>query len=66
MPTLARTYETAGHLVNGSFSLPQPLQARAVNAANPTSAYVPLAETSGQPTPLLAWSGPVTLSTTSP
>jgi hypothetical protein len=49
-----------GHLVNGSFSLPQALQARAVGAANPGAPYVPLAETSGQPTPLLSWSGPVT------
>jgi hypothetical protein len=49
-----------GPLVNGSFSLPQALQARAVSAANPATAYVPLAETSGQPTQLLAWSGPVT------
>jgi len=49
-----------GHLVTGSFSLPSALQARATNAANPGSAYVPLAETSGTPTPLLAWSGPVT------
>jgi hypothetical protein len=49
-----------GHLVNGGFSLPGVLQARAVNAANPGSAFVPLAETSGQPTQLLAWTGPVT------
>jgi sugar phosphate isomerase/epimerase len=49
-----------GHLVNGSFSLPQVLQTRAVNAANPGTAYVPLAETSGTPTQLLSWSGPVT------
>ena len=28
-----------GHLVNGTFSLPQPLQARARNAANTGTAY---------------------------
>ena len=49
-----------GHLVNGSFSLPQTLMARAVNSANPGAAYVPLAETSGTPTQLLTWSGPTT------
>jgi sugar phosphate isomerase/epimerase len=47
-----------GHLVNGAFSLPSTLQARAVNAANPGAAFVPVAETSGQPTQLLSWSGP--------
>jgi sugar phosphate isomerase/epimerase len=47
-----------GHLVNGSFSLPQTLTARAVNSTNPTAPFVPLAETSGEPTQLLTWSGP--------
>jgi hypothetical protein len=49
-----------GHLVNGSFSLPQTLQARAVNTTNPGAPFTALAETSGQPTPLLSWNGPVT------
>ena len=31
-----------GHLVNGTFSLSQPLQIRATNAANTTSAFAPL------------------------
>ena len=42
-----------GHLVNGSFSLPQPINARAVNVTNPTAPFVPLAETTGAPTQLL-------------
>jgi sugar phosphate isomerase/epimerase len=49
-----------GHLVNGSFSLPSVLNARAINASNPGASFVPLAETSGEPTPLLSWSGPTT------
>jgi sugar phosphate isomerase/epimerase len=48
-----------GHLVNGAFSLPSPLNVRALNAANPTQAYVPLAEATGAPTNLLTYSGPV-------
>src|SRR5262249_6794630 len=31
-----------GHLVNGTFSLPAPLQARAHDAANPGTAYAPV------------------------
>jgi hypothetical protein len=49
-----------GHLVNGSFSLPQPILARAVTAANPGAPYVPLAEIASQPTTLFSWPGPVT------
>ena len=48
-----------GHLVNGTFSLPSPLNVRAINATNPTQAYAPLSETSGTPTNLLTYAGPV-------
>jgi sugar phosphate isomerase/epimerase len=49
-----------GHLTNGAFALPQPLNARAVNAANPGNAFVPLAEASSAQTTLLSYGGPVT------
>ena len=45
-----------GHLVNGAFSLPQPLQARARNAANTSTAYN---NVSGAPLNLLSYPGPV-------
>jgi hypothetical protein len=45
-----------GHLVNGAFSLPLALQARASSAAGAGSA---LADVSGNPTTLLTYSGPV-------
>jgi sugar phosphate isomerase/epimerase len=52
-----------GHLVNvspsGTFSLPSPLNARAINTTNPTQAFAPLAETTGTPTTLLSYPGPV-------
>ena len=48
-----------GHLVNGAFALPSPLNVRAINSTNPTQAYVPLAEATGAPTNLLTYSGPV-------
>ncbi len=48
-----------GHLVNGAFALPSPLNARAINATNPTQAFAPLAEATGTPTALLSYSGPV-------
>jgi sugar phosphate isomerase/epimerase len=48
-----------GHLTNGAFSLPQPLNVKAVNATNPTAAFVPLAEATGTTTPLLTYPGPV-------
>ncbi|MDA0159468.1 sugar phosphate isomerase/epimerase [Solirubrobacter ginsenosidimutans] len=48
-----------GHLVNGAFSLPSPLNARAINASNPTQAYAPLAEVTGTPLNLLSYTGPV-------
>jgi hypothetical protein len=45
-----------GHLVNGAFSLPQPLQARARNAANTSTAYN---NVSGAPLNLLSYPGPI-------
>ncbi len=48
-----------GHLVNGAFALPQPLNARAINSTNPTQAFAPLAEATGTATPLLSYPGPV-------
>ena len=47
-----------GHLVNGAFALAQPLQVRATNAANPSTAFAPLSETAGASTTLLSYSGP--------
>jgi sugar phosphate isomerase/epimerase len=51
--------QAPGHLTNGPFALPQPLNVRAVNAANATNAFVPLAEATGTATTLLTYSGPV-------
>ena len=39
-----------GHLVNGAFALPPPLNVRAVNTSNPTQAFAPLAEATGTAT----------------
>jgi hypothetical protein len=47
-----------GHLVNGTFFLPQPLQARARNAANTGTAYNNVGS-SASPLNLLTYSGPV-------
>ncbi len=47
-----------GHLINGSFSLPSAVQARALNAANPTGAFAVVGG-SASPTPLLTYSGPI-------
>ena len=47
-----------GHLVNGAFSLPQPLQARARNAANTGTAYNNVGS-SASPLNLLTYPGPV-------
>jgi hypothetical protein len=44
-----------GHLVNGAFFLPEPLQARARNAANTGTAY----NNVGSSLNLLTWSGPI-------
>jgi hypothetical protein len=47
-----------GHLVNGEFSLPDPLTARARNAANQGTAFNNVGSASS-PLNLLTWSGPV-------
>jgi hypothetical protein len=47
-----------GHLVNGAFSLPSPLQARARNAANSGTAYNNVGS-SASPLNLLTYDGPV-------
>jgi hypothetical protein len=47
-----------GHLVNGAFSLPQPLQARARNANNTGTAYNNVGS-SASPLNLLTYDGPV-------
>ena len=47
-----------GHLVNGSFFLPQPLQARARNAANTGTAYNNVGS-SASPLNLLTYSAPI-------
>ena len=47
-----------GHLVNGAFSLPSALQARARNAANTSTAYNNVGS-SASPLNLLTYSGPV-------
>jgi LmbE family N-acetylglucosaminyl deacetylase len=47
-----------GHLVNGTFVLPEPLQARARNAANTGTAYNNVGS-SASPLNLLTWSAPV-------
>ncbi len=47
-----------GHLVNGSFSLPQALQARAASAAGSGGAFAPVGG-SASPTTLLTYPGPV-------
>jgi hypothetical protein len=52
------TTTAPGHLVNGTFVLPQPLQVRAANAANPNPAFQSLSETSGTPVNLLTYSNP--------
>ena len=46
-----------GHLVNGTFSLPQPLQARARNAANTGTAYNNVGS-SASPLNLLTYNAP--------
>ena len=49
-----------GRLVNGSFSLAQPLALRAPSPADPNPAYVPMPTTSGTPVAIRSWTGPVT------
>ena len=46
-----------GRLVNGAFSLPSPLQARARNAANPATSYANVGS-SASPLALLSYGGP--------
>jgi hypothetical protein len=46
-----------GHLVNGAFSLPQALQAKATSAAGTGSAFAPVGG-SASPTTLLSYTGP--------
>ncbi|RKQ90262.1 LVIVD repeat-containing protein [Solirubrobacter pauli] len=47
-----------GHLVNGAFSLPQPVQVKAGSGAATPSPFAPVGS-SAAPTPLLSYSGPV-------
>jgi Peptidase family M1 domain len=47
-----------GRLVNGTFALAQPLQARASSAGGTGSAFAPLSTTAGSPLNLLAYGGP--------
>ncbi|MDA0159732.1 CocE/NonD family hydrolase [Solirubrobacter ginsenosidimutans] len=49
--------DNTGHLVNGAFALPQPLQARARNAANTGTPYNNVGS-SASPLNLLTYSGP--------
>ena len=49
---------SVGHLVNGTFVLPQPLQARARNAANTSTAFNNVGS-SASPLNLLTWNGPI-------
>jgi hypothetical protein len=46
-----------GHLVNGTFAMPQALQAKATNVANPNSAFASIA---ANPVTLLSYTGPTT------
>ncbi len=48
-----------GRLVNGAFSLPSALQARATNTATPAATYAALSAAPGTPLNLLTYSGPV-------
>ena len=50
--------QNTGHLINGSFFLPQPLQARARNATNTGTAYNNVGS-SASPLNLLTWNGPI-------
>jgi sugar phosphate isomerase/epimerase len=48
-----------GHLVNGTFSLPSPLNVKAANTASPGGTYAPLPEAASTPLNLLTYPGPV-------
>jgi hypothetical protein len=47
-----------GHLVNGTFALPQPLEARARNAGTPGGTFAPVGSSSA-PTSLLTYANPI-------
>jgi amidase len=47
-----------GHLVNGAFVLPQPLQVKATSTSSPSTAFAPLSS-AGTPLSLLSYTGPV-------
>ncbi len=49
--------QAPGHLVNGTYVMPQALKARATNAANPDTAF---GDVSGTPRQLLTYAGPIT------
>ena len=49
---------SVGHLVNGTFVMPQPLQARARNAANSGTAFNNVGS-SASPLNLLTWNAPI-------
>jgi hypothetical protein len=51
-----KTGNSPGHLVKGDVALAEPLEARARNAANPSTAFATVSET---PVTLLTYSGPV-------
>jgi hypothetical protein len=55
-PSLTAT----GRLVNGTFSLAQTVQARAVNGANQSTAFAPITG-SNTPLTLLTYSGPISV-----
>jgi hypothetical protein len=46
-----------GHLLNGAVAMPQALQAKATNTANPNSAFAPIG---ANPVTLLTYTGPTT------
>ncbi len=48
--------QAPGHLVNGTFVMPQALKARATNSANPSTAF---GTVSGSPLTLLTYPGPI-------
>jgi hypothetical protein len=47
-----------GHLVNGTFSMPEPLFIKATNAATPTASFQTIGG-SADPTSLLSWTSPI-------
>jgi plastocyanin len=47
-----------GHLVNGTYVMAQPLQVKATNTANPSTAFAPV-PAAASPLTLLTWGGPV-------